>query len=503
MGAFDQTGGGANFDGFVSKLNSAGSSLVYSTYLGGTTAVDTVTSIALGTGGTAHVAGRTVSTNFPTTAGAFDTTFNGGANDAFAAKLNATGSALDYSTYLGGTGDELIANVAVDTAGSAYVGGATQSADYPSTAGAFDPFKDNGTDIFVTKLNSTGSAPVYSTFIGAGGSDIGHDIAVDANANVFVTGATTSPSFPVSPDAFDTSHNGGADVMRLPAEPAGSALTHSTFLGSSSTDTGRAIAVDSSANAFVTGDTSGATFPVTAGSRGHDSQRIGRRLRREGQHDAHGAARLRAPYGCLPLAGSARTGLCFLHVAQPRARPARPARRHQPRRLVRSAGDSVDPCHDRNPGLEREASQLSGVLPAEDADRERSDVRRRGRRRADGEITDVRNTTALTDYTGELSTELDLSITDRFNGPTHTETGTVQNIKFRVPLICTSTPGPQDIGSTCKANTTADAITPSFAREGVRSIWSLGQVLVNDGGADGDVDTTPNGVFVRQGILIP
>ena len=156
----------------MSKLNSTGSGLVFSTYLGGATNTDTATSIALGPGLTVHVAGRTISTDFPTTAGAFDTTFNGGAQDGFEAKLNAAGSGLDYSTYLGGTGEEILVNVAVDPAGNAYVGGGTSSADYPTTAGAFDPIKDASTDVFVTKLNTTGTAPVYSTFIGGGSSDI-------------------------------------------------------------------------------------------------------------------------------------------------------------------------------------------------------------------------------------------------------------------------------------------------------------------------------------------
>jgi hypothetical protein len=79
----------------------------------------------------------------------------------------------------------------------------------------------------------------------------------------------------------------------------------------------------------------------------------------------------------------------------------------------------------------------------------------------------------------------------------------MQNIKFRVPMTCTATPGAADIGADCTANTSADAVTPGSAREGVRSVWELGQILVQDGGPDGDVDTTPNAVFARQGILIP
>ena len=112
---------------------------MFSTYLGGATNTDTATSIALGPGLTVHVAGRTVSTDFPTTAGAFDTTFNGGAQDGFEAKLNATGSGLDYSTYLGGTGEEILVNVAVDPAGNAYVGGGTNSGGLPDHRRSFRP----------------------------------------------------------------------------------------------------------------------------------------------------------------------------------------------------------------------------------------------------------------------------------------------------------------------------------------------------------------------------
>jgi hypothetical protein len=118
-------------------------------------------------------------------------------------------------------------------------------------------------------------------------------------------------------------------------------------------------------------------------------------------------------------------------------------------------------------------------------------------------ITDVRNAGTLTDYTGQLRVELDLRITDRFNGPTNAETGTQQNVFFLVPLTCAPTGGAQDVGSDCSASTTADAITPSVVREGIRSVWELGQVLVRDGGADGDPGTQPNGVFARQGVLVP
>jgi hypothetical protein len=504
-GAFDQTanGGGSNFDGFVSKLNSSGSGLVFSTYLGGATNLDTATSIALGPGLTVHVAGRTASTDFPATTGAFDTTFNGGAEDGFEAKLNAAGSGLDYSTYLGGTGDELLVNVAVDPAGNAYVGGGTNSADYPTTAGAFDPLKDVGTDVFVTKLNTTGTAPVYSTFIGGGGSDIADDIAVDANGDAYFTGATTSSTYPVSTGAFDATHNGSSDVFVSRLNAAGSALTHSTFLGTNSSETGRAVAVDGSANAYVTGNTPNAAFPVTAGT--VDTTH-------NGSQDVFVAK--------LSMTPTAAPG----HVRPKAASPLRVS-------LVPAFSPCTSPDEVHGPpdlpggtnpdGSCNPPAQQSNVATVGAPDSNGKPVNSEGFVRlktlngnpatavdeADVEITasitDVRNKSDLTDYTGELRADLDLRITDRFNGATHVDTGTMQNVFLRVKLACAATPGGPDIGSTCSANTSADAVTPGSAREGVRSVWEVGQIQVIDGGPDGDVDTTPNAVFADQGILIP
>ena len=122
--------------------------------------------------GRAYVTGGTTSADYPTTAGAFDTTHNGN-SDAFVTKLNASGSGLDYSTLLGGTSDDAGRAIAVDGTGRAYVTGGTTSANYPTTAGAFDTTFDGGEDAFVTKLNAAGSALVYSTFLGGASGDLG------------------------------------------------------------------------------------------------------------------------------------------------------------------------------------------------------------------------------------------------------------------------------------------------------------------------------------------
>ena len=174
-GAFDRTGAAQNFaDVFVTKLNPAGTALVYSTFVGGSN-MEFGQDMALDGSGNVYVTGQTKSSNFPTTGGAFDRTLNIPANcprcavdntDNFVFKLNAAGSALAYSTYLGGTDYDAARGIAVDGSGNAYVAGETLSADFPTTAGAFDRTRGGEYDMFVTKLNTTGSALVYSTFIG-------------------------------------------------------------------------------------------------------------------------------------------------------------------------------------------------------------------------------------------------------------------------------------------------------------------------------------------------
>src|SRR5439155_726812 len=201
-GAFQTGFGGGDMssgqgDGFVTKLNPAGSALVYSTYLGGS-GPDDGKGIAVDAAGNAYVTGSTASSNFPTTIGAFQT-IKGGSGNAFVTKLNPTGSALVYSTYLGGSGaiGDYGAGIAVDAAGNAYVTGITSSSDFPTTAGAFQTTFGGGLyDIFVTKLEPTGSALVYSTYLGWSALDKGYGMAVDTSGNAYVAGLTYSTDFP-------------------------------------------------------------------------------------------------------------------------------------------------------------------------------------------------------------------------------------------------------------------------------------------------------------------
>ncbi|HEV2349102.1 MAG TPA: SBBP repeat-containing protein [Terriglobia bacterium] len=240
--------------------------LIYSTYLGGS-GLDVGNAIAVDSFGNVYVAGSTESANFPTTAGAFQTTYGGGVQSAFVSKLNPAGSALVYSTYLGGSNQDVIASIAVDSLGNAYVTGSTYSSDFPTTTGAFQAAFGGGTDAFVTKLSLDGSALVYSTYLGGNSYDLGNGIAVDSFGSVYVTGYAESANFPTTAGAFQTTFGGGvsnAFVTKL--NPTGSALVYSTYLGGSNIDRGDRIALDSSGNAYVTGDAESTNFPTTAGA---------------------------------------------------------------------------------------------------------------------------------------------------------------------------------------------------------------------------------------------
>ena len=257
-GAF-QTAFGGSEDVFVTKLDAAGASLVYSTYLGASSN-ERGMSIAVDGNGKAIVTGFTQSTNFPLKS-AFQST-SGTNTDAFVAKLAANGAALEFSTYLGGSGYDYAYSVATDSGGATYVTGFTESTNFP-TASAFDTTQGGDRDVFVTKLAAAGTM-VYSTLLGGSGRDEGHGIAVAATGHAFVTGHTGSTNFPLLGAYQLTPAGGPYEVFVTKLAPAGNALAYSTFLGGNSEDYGSAIAVDGSGQAFVVGHTWSTNFPTVS-----------------------------------------------------------------------------------------------------------------------------------------------------------------------------------------------------------------------------------------------
>ncbi len=259
-----QTIYGGGEDAFVTELDPSGASLLYSSYLGGSDS-EIGRGIAVDSSGNAYVTGETDSSDFPTTAGTFQTTY--AVVDVFVTKFNPTGTALLYSTYLGGSGIERGYDIAVDSSGNAYVTGDTESSDFPVTAGAFQTTYGGFRDVFVTQLNPYGTSLLYSTYLGGSATEDSYGgIAVDASGNAYVTGQTFSSDFPITAGAFQTTHGGFTDAFVTELNPTGSSLLYSTYLGGSGFDGGLDIAVDSSGNAYVTGQADSSDFPTTLGA---------------------------------------------------------------------------------------------------------------------------------------------------------------------------------------------------------------------------------------------
>ncbi len=275
-GAFQTKFGGAGQDGFVAKLSPIGTSLVYATYLGGSSN-ETALDVAIDAQGNAYVVGSTSSTNFPTTEKAFRRTFVGGAADGFVTKLNPTGTALVYSTFLGGTkisGDSLsggdsVNAIALDAIGNAYVVGDSSSQNFPTTEGAVQTkfpgsiTNNAANSAFVTKINSMGTGLVYSTFLGGDTFDSSIAIVVDSVNRAYVIGNTSSSNFPVTRDAIQARVSGELDVFVTQLNETGRQLVYSTLLGGSSSELAIGIAVDKTGSIYFAGVTSSSNYPVT------------------------------------------------------------------------------------------------------------------------------------------------------------------------------------------------------------------------------------------------
>jgi Beta-propeller repeat len=239
--------------------------LAYATLIGGN-GYDAGTGIDVDKSGHAYVTGYTVSTDLPTTKKAVQAFF-GGTQNAFVSKLNATGTAFDYITYLGGNGYTNGNAIAVDNAGHAYVTGVTRSVDFPTTSDTPQRNNGGGFDAFVAKLNSTGTALDYSTYLGGNGDESGNDIDIDNHGQIYVTGFAGSDNFPTTTGAFQsTTSNKALDVFVVKLNPAETTLKYATYIGGNNVDFGEGIVVDDAGHAYITGSTFSTDFPTTAGA---------------------------------------------------------------------------------------------------------------------------------------------------------------------------------------------------------------------------------------------
>jgi preprotein translocase subunit SecG len=237
---------------------SSSSDLVYSTYIGGNSD-DFGNGIAVDSAGNTYVVGATRSTDFPKQDPLQSVLIS--LQDAFVTKLSADGSALIYSTYLGGDSDDLGNDIAVDTSGNAYITGTTQSNDFP-TEDAFQPNRSSLRDVFVAKVNQTGEALLYSTYLGGSLDDLANGITVDSEGNAYIVGTTVSVDFPTTTGVFEQIQQGAQDAFVSKLDPFGDSFIYSTYLGGSGDDFGNGVAVDSSGNAYVTGTTQSGDFPT-------------------------------------------------------------------------------------------------------------------------------------------------------------------------------------------------------------------------------------------------
>ena len=269
-GAYDETHND-RWDVYISRLDSDLTTLIASTLLGGSIN-DRDPIMTIDRSGNIYVTGETWSSDFPTTPDAFDTTFNGGPNtlDVYVSKLNDSLTTLVASTFLGSSSDDIGLAVNTDETGDVYVSG-WASSGFPTTPGAYDTVMDGGKDTFISRLDSNLTTLVASTFLGGGSNDWGQHMILDGNGNVYVTGYTFSTDFPTTPNAFDTSYNGGyGDVFVSKLDSNLTTLTASTYLGGSEVpgvgEQSHCLSIDENGNVYVVGMTPSSDFPTVPGA---------------------------------------------------------------------------------------------------------------------------------------------------------------------------------------------------------------------------------------------
>lgn len=260
-GAYDSLHSGPT-DAFVAALDPSGSTLLWSTFLGGIN-WEGCRAVQLDASGNPIVTGVTSSSDFPTTSGAFQE-FYDSQGDAFVTKIDASGSSLVWSTFLGGGHPDEGRDLVLDDLGDVYLTGSTDSNDFPVTTGAYDESYNGSTDAFVAKLDATGSSLSWGTYLGASGMDEGFQI--DWEGNVILVGCTASPGFPTTSGVFGETHSGDFDAFVTVLDSLGSSLVWSTFLGGTDWDIAQAVSLDPLGNPVVVGSTMSTDFPTTPGA---------------------------------------------------------------------------------------------------------------------------------------------------------------------------------------------------------------------------------------------
>jgi RHS repeat-associated protein len=265
-----QTSYGGSGDAFVTVFKADGSGLLGSTYLGGS-ALDDAYGIALDNSNHIYVDGLTSSSAYPTTGGAYQTS-SGGGQDGFVSRLTlpSTTMTLDWSSYIGGSGEDGLRGIAVDSSNRAYVAGYSKSSNYPTTVGAYQTTLSGTQDAVVSRLDSNGTALGFSSYVGGTGVDEAKGIALDASNNVYLAGLT-SGSFPTSNAAQSTYGGGSNDAFVLEMASSGASLTWSTYLGGSGDDYAQGISVDTNSNVIVAGATASTNFPTASPYQGSNA----------------------------------------------------------------------------------------------------------------------------------------------------------------------------------------------------------------------------------------